>query len=204
MADQFFYARGQEQFGPFSPVQLKELAADGRILPTDLVWKEGMANRVPATKVKNLFPSPAAAGAAAAGPSAAPSSPSEAPAQPTPEEASPKPGPEKAPAAKAAETGAASVLVPGSNPEPEAQVVPAANKPGPGKDKPRAGRAEAVRGAIIMSVDGTLVRFRKKCIKCGHEDNSKSTIPMRNGSTRTGFYCPKCRKLRDVEIRCYT
>src|SRR5438132_32286 len=53
MADQWFYDR---RFGPFSAAQLKELAARGRLEPTDMVWKEGMGKGVPAARVRHLFP----------------------------------------------------------------------------------------------------------------------------------------------------
>src|SRR5438874_10254063 len=56
MADQFYFARGQEQFGPFSAVQLKELAVTRRLQPTDSVWKEGMKRGVLAATVNYLFP----------------------------------------------------------------------------------------------------------------------------------------------------
>lgn len=45
---------GQEQ-GPVSGAQLRQMASSGRLSPTDLVWKEGMKDWVPASKVKGLF-----------------------------------------------------------------------------------------------------------------------------------------------------
>lgn len=48
--------------GPLTPAQLKRLADSGQLSPTDLVWKEGLAQWVPAGKVRGLFPvSPPAA-----------------------------------------------------------------------------------------------------------------------------------------------
>jgi hypothetical protein len=66
-----------------------------------------------------------------------------------------------------------------------------------------AGRARAMagKGAIIVGQDGTNVQFRKKCTTCGHEDNCRSRIPIRPGTTKVGFYCSKCRKRREVEIQ---
>jgi ribosomal protein S27AE len=58
-----------------------------------------------------------------------------------------------------------------------------------------------VRGAVIVSQDGTTVYFRKKCSQCGHEETGRSRLPIRNGVTRAGYFCPKCRKLRPVEIQ---
>jgi TM2 domain-containing membrane protein YozV len=44
MTTQWFLTReGQARFGPYTEEQLREFAASGRILPTDLVWHEGMA-----------------------------------------------------------------------------------------------------------------------------------------------------------------
>lgn len=54
----WYYARGGVQFGPFRTRQLKELAAIGELLPTDMIWKEGLASWVPAGKTQNLFPTP--------------------------------------------------------------------------------------------------------------------------------------------------
>jgi len=45
-----------KQHGPLSNSELKSLADGKRLQPTDLVWKEGMAEWVPASKIKGLFP----------------------------------------------------------------------------------------------------------------------------------------------------
>src|SRR5262249_7593338 len=55
MADHWYYAQGGDKLGPFSARQLKDLAAAGRILPTDTVWKEGIDKGVLAANVKNLL-----------------------------------------------------------------------------------------------------------------------------------------------------
>jgi hypothetical protein len=55
MAEQWYYARGNEKFGPFSSTQLKALAAHGRLLPTDMLHKEGMPKWMPAMRIKGLF-----------------------------------------------------------------------------------------------------------------------------------------------------
>ena len=65
MADEWFYTQQGQQQGPVSAGQLKQLAISGRLLPTDLVWKEGMANWVPASSTRGLFPQSPASGAAA-------------------------------------------------------------------------------------------------------------------------------------------
>jgi len=40
--------RGEEQFGPFSPEQLKEHLKDGTVMPEDWAWHDGLADWVPA------------------------------------------------------------------------------------------------------------------------------------------------------------
>ena len=56
MADEWYYARGEDKLGPFSARQLKDLADAGRILLTDTVWKAGIDRGVSAARVENLFP----------------------------------------------------------------------------------------------------------------------------------------------------
>ncbi len=55
MADLWYCAHDDNKIGPCSAWQLKELAASGRILPTDTIWKEGIEGGVLARSVKNLF-----------------------------------------------------------------------------------------------------------------------------------------------------
>lgn len=61
-------------------------------------------------------------------------------------------------------------------------------------------RAVAGKGAIIVGQDGKTVKFRKKCTTCGFEDSSWKCIPITRGTSRHSFYCPKCRKSRQVEV----
>ena len=68
-------------------------------------------------------------------------------------------------------------------------------------DPPRKGRALAVKGAVISSQDGEFVHFRKKCDKCGYEDTSRTSMRIRTGVSRESFFCPKCRKVREVQIQ---
>ncbi len=80
MATEWFYTQnGQQAPAPVSAADLKRLATAGQLQPTDMVWREGMANWVTAGTVKELFPAsrPAAAEAPAAGP---PPRPAEKPA----------------------------------------------------------------------------------------------------------------------------
>lgn len=55
VAQQWYYTKNGENFGPISSQQLRELAAAQSIEPTDLVWREGLASWQPASKVKGLF-----------------------------------------------------------------------------------------------------------------------------------------------------
>ena len=62
MADEWHYTNDGSQQGPVSASELKQLAASGSLSPSDLVWKEGMAEWKPASSVKGLFLSPATPG----------------------------------------------------------------------------------------------------------------------------------------------
>jgi hypothetical protein len=55
MADLWFYAQNGQQKDPVPSSQLRQLASAGSLRPTDLVWKEGMANWVPANQIPGLF-----------------------------------------------------------------------------------------------------------------------------------------------------
>jgi hypothetical protein len=56
MANEWFYTQnGQQAPAPVSAAELKRLATVGQLLPTDMVWREGMANWVPASSIKDLF-----------------------------------------------------------------------------------------------------------------------------------------------------
>lgn len=56
MGTQWFYTDQGQRLGPVSPEQLKQLVTSGRLQPSDMVWKEGMAQWVAASHVKGLFP----------------------------------------------------------------------------------------------------------------------------------------------------
>lgn len=74
MADAWFVGRGGERSGPFSADVLREMAGSGRLMPTDLVWREGMSAWTPAASVPGLFPTsrPIAAPSLSDNPYAAP------------------------------------------------------------------------------------------------------------------------------------
>jgi hypothetical protein len=56
MNDKWYIGRDEEEYGPFTAAQLKELGTTGQVRPTDTIWREGMADPLPATKVKGLLP----------------------------------------------------------------------------------------------------------------------------------------------------
>jgi hypothetical protein len=58
MANEWHYTQNnQPAAAPVSTAELKQLAASGRLQPTDLVWQEGMPNWVLASSIKGLFSS---------------------------------------------------------------------------------------------------------------------------------------------------
>src|SRR2546430_2007777 len=52
----WYYMVNGQRVGPVSPEILKHLAETGRLLPTEMVWKEGMTRWAAAKKLKGLFP----------------------------------------------------------------------------------------------------------------------------------------------------
>jgi len=57
MANEWHYTQnGQPAPTPVSTAELKQMAASGRLQPSDLVWQDGMPNWVPASSIKGLFP----------------------------------------------------------------------------------------------------------------------------------------------------
>ena len=58
MATEWFYTKDEQHVGPVTSEQLKALAASKGIQPTTQVWKEGMPEWVPASRVSGLFPKP--------------------------------------------------------------------------------------------------------------------------------------------------
>jgi hypothetical protein len=176
MADLWYYAHDQHKIGPWSARQLKELAAASRILPSDTIWKDGMERGVSANRVKNLFP-----------PTPPPSPPAPA-ALHNSDEAAPAETPRPEPAAEV-------------RPKIEPKVPPAATPPVPVPKPVRKGRAVAVKGAVITYQDGVHVKYRKKCAVCGFEDHLWNSMPILGGMTTSTFFCPKCRKVREVQIQ---
>lgn len=66
MAAEWFYAKDGRQLGPITWEQLYELAITGSVLPTDLVWRQGMPQWSQARTIPGLIaPAMASAGAPA-------------------------------------------------------------------------------------------------------------------------------------------
>jgi hypothetical protein len=175
MADQWYYEHETAKRGPFSSHQLRELAAEGRIGLTDIIWKEGVGRGLVASKVKNLFaPAPPAG--------LRPTLPPEAP------HLAALKGPAVAP--PGAET-----------PVPNAAAVTPAAAAEPAHKQVRQARAIAGRGIILISQDGVSVWFKKKCSVCGFEDSMRGKMMIKRGSNRINFLCAKCRKMREAEFQ---
>jgi TM2 domain-containing membrane protein YozV len=59
MSQDWYYAVNNQQYGPVSEAELRDLAERGKLSPRDLVWKEGMPQWVAADSVRGLLPEPA-------------------------------------------------------------------------------------------------------------------------------------------------
>jgi len=51
----WWYTKSGERLGPHTSDELKVLAANGRLAPTDMVWKEGLTDWLQASSIKGLF-----------------------------------------------------------------------------------------------------------------------------------------------------
>ena len=63
----WFYGRGGQQTGPVSSIEMRELVMRGQITPTDMVWREGMPNWIPAHQAADILPPSQAAAPAPVG-----------------------------------------------------------------------------------------------------------------------------------------
>ena len=59
----WYYARNDQQFGPVSASELKQLGDAGRLSPDDLLWREGMDAWTTAVNLRGLFSDEQSAGA---------------------------------------------------------------------------------------------------------------------------------------------
>jgi GYF domain 2 len=90
-------------------------------------------------------------------------------------------------------------------PAPAAAIVVVAELPTPKAkptERPKRGSASALKGAEITGQDGVDARFRMICATCGTKDASCRTIKISNKTTKSNYFCPKCRKRREVIIQC--
>jgi hypothetical protein len=55
MADQWYYSQQGQRVGPVSEEQISHLVSSGQIQPTDLIWKQGMAQW---SQASQIFPPP--------------------------------------------------------------------------------------------------------------------------------------------------
>jgi hypothetical protein len=194
MPNTWYYANDQEKLGPFSSAQLKELAVIGQLVPTGTVWKEGIEKGVLAAKVKNLFqatqgesPPPAAAKVPSSCLPAQADGSVPALANESPPPNSPASAENQGPVLQANTDGDQKL---------QSKKAPKQNQ----LTAKRLFRVVGSSGAVVLGHDGTYVRYRKKCPKCGHEDSSFKTMAIRNGVNRDRFFCQQCRKLQQVEI----
>jgi GYF domain 2 len=207
MADQWYYAIDQERLGPFSSAQLKELATIGQLIPTHIVWKEGVDKGVLAAKVKNLFPavpgeSPppdkekgvGVRGEESEDESPSPKSLTSETDRSVPALVNESPPPRSPPSVE--NQGPALQTDPVEEQKLQRKQAPKQIQP-PAK---RLFRIVGSSGAVVLGHDGTYVRYKKKCPKCGYEDSSMKTMAIRSGVNRDRFFCQKCRKLQQVEI----
>ena len=180
MADIWYYAHDDKRLGPFSSLQLRDLADAGDILTTDTVWKTGVEQGVRAMRVRHLFPLPEARPLEVAGdlPADFPNA-----TAPSSVESSPDASPELRPLEE-------EVPAPEKRDRKAYQEAPARRRTVTGG-----------KGVIIMGQDGTQVKFKKQCTTCQHIDSSSATMKITGGTMKASFFCPKCRKRREVELR---
>jgi GYF domain 2 len=183
MGFQWFYGRGSDISGPVSDGELVELAASGKVLPSDTVWRQGREAGVSAAKVRYLFaaPVPIAPASVATVPESNVQTVGLTTALPEPDDVN-------------------LVATPAAD-EPvsaESAIIP---PPVPPPAPARSARAIAGKGTVIVGQDGKTVKFRMKCTICGKEDSSWKSLPIPRGIARSSFFCPKCRKRQDCELQ---
>jgi TM2 domain-containing membrane protein YozV/ribosomal protein L12E/L44/L45/RPP1/RPP2 len=71
VSQEWYYSVDGDRQGPVSAADLKKLAEGGNLKPSDLVWKDGMADWAQAKSIKGLFGNGAAVAPAAAAPAKA-------------------------------------------------------------------------------------------------------------------------------------
>jgi hypothetical protein len=225
MADQWYYATGERRFGPFSARQLRALAASGKILPTDTIWKAGIEKGVPASKVKNLFPP--VHSVALPGNSSAPlaqSSSQPSPITPPSGNLTPVALPDSSPPSLVSpptpvmlrlgnrpEASTTDETIAQSEPvtaissgdtaiKPHEKSHATLSQPGSQQERSMPKRLVRVQGAVIVAQDDTTIKYRMKCTVCRYEHHRVTTMTIRNGLTTVSFFCPTCLERREVQI----
>jgi predicted nucleic-acid-binding Zn-ribbon protein len=61
----------------------------------------------------------------------------------------------------------------------------------------------AGKGVVLVAQDGKTVKYRGKCATCGREEAGWKSIAIPRGTTRVGFFCPKCRRRTEGEVHGY-
>jgi hypothetical protein len=85
--------------------------------------------------------------------------------------------------------------------EQAVQVTSERGKPSGRPQEPKTRRVTGVRGGVVVSQDGQVVKFRKQCLRCSYADTNVARMPIRSGVTRVNFFCPKCKKNQQVEVQ---
>lgn len=63
--------------------------------------------------------------------------------------------------------------------------------------------AAALQGCVIVEDQGSRIRYKKKCEKCGWVDGStvNDYAPMKGSTRESSFYCPECKVTQKVRIQ---
>jgi hypothetical protein len=178
MANRYYVARGEQEYGPFTSADLRAMAARGKIEPTDAIWPEGSDQRIPAARVKHLFPES-----------------TEPAMEPAPNDPVGDDSGSSETAYMSGDGSEDTSTMPAVEPPPFAEEAP----PKPAvKERPK--RVISIKGGILCSQDGKHVQFKGKCTKCGYEAQGRSTLAIRQGPMKVNFFCRKCRKGRLIEM----
>lgn len=53
---EWFWIKDGQKCGPVDAAGIRRMAQTGQLDPTDLIWREGLADSIPASRIKGLFP----------------------------------------------------------------------------------------------------------------------------------------------------
>ena len=111
--------------------------------------------------------------------------------------------PEESPSGEATAPGNVPPAALAEDTKPQAKAPATAYRGSSQQKQVRPGRAVGGNGVVIVDQNGTDVKYRKKCTTCGREDSCVNSMPIKQGTTALEFFCPKCRKVRRLEIHGY-